>query len=44
MVGLLVILGLCYLGLLYCGIMEVVDDIKRYKWRKRMKEEYWKNE
>lgn len=40
MVGVLIILGLCYLGLLACGIMLLVDDIKTYKWRKRMKERW----
>ena len=38
MVGALVIIGLCYLGLLACGIMLLVDDMRERKWRKRMKE------
>lgn len=39
MVGVLIIIGLCYLGLLACGIMLFVDIIRERKWRrKRMKE------
>lgn len=38
MVGVLVMIGLCYLGLLACGIMLLVDDIRERKWRKDMKE------
>lgn len=40
MIGALIILGLCYLGLLACGIMLLIDDIREYKWRKRMKERW----
>jgi hypothetical protein len=38
MIGALVLIGICYLGLLACGIILLVDDIKEYKWRKRRKE------
>jgi hypothetical protein len=40
MVGALTILGLCYLGLLVCGIMLLVDGVRERKWRKRMKERW----
>lgn len=40
MIGALVMIGLCYLGLLACGIVFLIDDIKDYKWRKRMKERW----
>ena len=33
-------LGLCYLGLAACGVMLLVDDIREYKWRKRMKKRW----
>lgn len=40
MIGALIIFGLCYLGLLACGIMLLVDGIREHKWRKRMKERW----
>lgn len=43
MVGALAIIGLCYLGLLACGIMLLVDDVRERKWRKRMRERWNKN-
>lgn len=44
MIGTLIIFGLCYLGLGACGIVLLVDDIKEYKWRKRMKDRRNKND
>ena len=44
MVVVLIVIGLCYLGLLACGIMAIVDDIRIYKWRKRMRERRSKND
>ncbi len=38
MIGALIIIGLCYLGLLACGIMLLVDGVRERKWKKRMKE------
>jgi hypothetical protein len=40
MIGALIIIGLCYLGLLACGIILLIDDVKERKWRKRMKERW----
>lgn len=40
MTGVLIILGLCYLGLAACGIILLVDDIRVYKWRKQMKKRW----
>ena len=37
MVGVLIIFGLCYLGLLACGIMLFVDDIRAKKFTKKVK-------
>ena len=42
MVGALTIIGLCYLGLLACGIVLLVDGVREHKWRKRIKEESWR--
>ena len=38
MAGVLIIIGLCYLGLLAGGIVLLVDDVKVDEWRKRMNE------
>ena len=38
MVGVLIIIGLCYLGLLACGIILLVDGVREHKWKKRRKE------
>ena len=40
MIGALIIFCLCYLGLLACGIMLLVDDVREHKWKKRMKERW----
>lgn len=40
MIGALIIFGLCYLGLLACGIVLLVEDVRERKWRKRMKERW----
>jgi hypothetical protein len=40
MTGALIIIGLCYLGLLACGIMLLADGVRERKWRKRMKERW----
>lgn len=42
MMGALIIIGLCYLGLLACGIMLLVDGVRERKRRKRMKERWGK--
>ena len=42
MVGALVIIGICYLGLLACGIMLLVDDVRARKHAKKTKE-FWEN-
>ena len=44
MIGVLIVIGLCYLGLLACGIMAIVDDVRIYEWRKRMKERWNDND
>lgn len=40
MIGALIIIGLCYLGLAACGIVLLVDDVRERKWRKRMKKRW----
>ena len=35
MVGALIIIGLCYLGLLACGIMLFIDTVRAKKFRKK---------
>ena len=35
MIGALIIIGLCYLGLLACGIVLFVDDIRAKKFAKK---------
>ena len=42
MVGALVIIGICYLGLLACGIMLFIDDLRAKKFAKKT-QEFWKN-
>ena len=42
MVGVLIIFGLCFLGLLACGIMLIVDDIREKKFRKET-QKFWEN-
>lgn len=42
MVGALVIIGICYLGLLACGIMLLVDDVRARKHAKKTKK-FWEN-
>lgn len=42
MMGALVIIGLCYLGLLACGIMLFVDDIRAKKFAKKI-QKFWEN-
>lgn len=42
MMGALVIIGLCYLGLLACGIMLFVDDIRAKKFTKKI-QKFWEN-
>ena len=42
MVGVLIIFGLCFLGLLACGIMLIVDDIRAKKFRKET-QKFWEN-
>lgn len=39
-VALIIIIVLCFLGLLACSITLLVDDVREYKWRKRMKERW----
>ena len=43
MIGILVCIGICYLGLLACGIVFLVDTIQHYK-RKKEISKRWKNE
>lgn len=42
MVGALIIIGICYLGLLACGIMLLVDDVRARKHAKKTKK-FWEN-
>lgn len=42
-VALITIIVLCFLGLLACCIVLLIDDVREYKWRKRMKER-WMND
>lgn len=42
-VALIIIIVLCFLGLLACCIVLLIDDVREYKWRKRMKER-WMND
>ena len=42
MVGALVIIGICYLGLLACGIALFIDDLSAKKFAKKTKE-FWEN-
>lgn len=42
MIGALIIIGLCYLGLLACGIMLFVDDIRAKKFAKKT-QKFWEN-
>ena len=42
MIGVLIIIGLCFLGLLYCGIILIVDDIRAKKFAKKT-QEFWEN-
>jgi hypothetical protein len=37
MIGALIIFGLCFLGLLACGIVLIVDDIEAKKFAKKLK-------
>ena len=40
MIGALIIIGLCYLGLLACGIMLLVDGIRARKFAKKT-QKFW---
>ena len=42
MIGVLIISGLCFLGLLACGIMLIVDDIEAKNFAKKT-QEFWEN-
>jgi hypothetical protein len=42
MVGALVMIGICYLGLLACGIVLFIDTVKATKFAKKTKE-FWEN-
>ena len=42
MVGALIIIGLCYLGLLACGIMLFIDTLRAKKFAKESKK-FWEN-
>ena len=42
MIGALIIIGSCYLGLLACGIMLLTDDIRAKKFAKKT-QKFWKN-
>jgi hypothetical protein len=42
MIGALIIIGLCYLALLACGIVLLVDDIKAKKFAKK-NQKFWEN-
>ena len=42
MIGALVIIGLCYLGLLVCGIMLFIDTIEAKKFAKQT-QKFWEN-
>ena len=42
MVGALIIIGLCYLGLLACGVILLVDDIRAKKFAKKS-QKFWEN-
>ena len=46
MVGALIIIGLFYLGLLFCGIVLFIDTLRAKKFAKETKkfwENFWKN-
>ena len=42
MTGVLIIIGLCYLGLLACGIILLVDDIRARQFAKKT-QKFWEN-
>lgn len=42
MIGVLIIFGLCFLGLLYCGIILIIADIEEKKFAKKT-QEFWEN-
>ena len=42
MIGVLIIFGLCFLGLLACGIILIITDIEAKKFAKKTKE-FWEN-
>lgn len=42
MAGALILIGICYLGLLACGIALCIDDVKAKKFAKQTKK-FWKN-
>jgi hypothetical protein len=44
MAGVLILIGLYCLGLLACGIVLLVDDVKIHKWIKHMRERWDKND
>ena len=43
MIGVLICIGICYLGLLFCGIILLIDTIRYRKWKKEWNKR-WKND
>ena len=43
MIYALICIGICYFGLLICGIILLVDTIQYHKWKKELNKR-WKND